>query len=113
MTLTKLPTTPVITPAMESIIYPDGMPMADNSKQFRYIVTIEGNLEILFANQPDVFLIWRYALVSSARASRNSSGPRRDGGVWATKRAIVAPIYNGARPTLPRKLSLRSLAGQS
>lgn len=59
MTLTKLPTTPVITPAMESIIYPesDGMPMADNSKQFRYIVTIEGNLEILFANQPDVFVI--------------------------------------------------------
>lgn len=35
---------------VETIIYPesDGEPMADNSKQFRYITTIEGNLEILF-----------------------------------------------------------------
>jgi len=59
MTLTKLPLPPVITPAREAIIYPesDGKPMADNSKQFRYIVIIEGNLEILFANQPDVFVI--------------------------------------------------------
>ncbi|MFN8491824.1 MAG: Uma2 family endonuclease [Caldilineaceae bacterium] len=59
MTLTKLPNLPVMTPAMESIFYPesDGKPMADNSKQFRYIVTIEGNLEILFADRPDVFVI--------------------------------------------------------
>lgn len=59
MTVTKLPKLPVMTPAMESILYPesDGKPMADNSKQFRYIVTIEGNLEILFAEQPDVFVI--------------------------------------------------------
>lgn len=42
----------------KKIIYPesDGMPMADNSKQFRWIVTIEGNLESLFANDPNVFV---------------------------------------------------------
>ena len=46
------------------IIYPDsdGQPMADNTKQFRWIVTIKENLEILFANQPNVFvagdLLW-------------------------------------------------------
>ena len=46
------------------IIYPesDGQPMADNTKQFRWIVTIKENLEILFADQPDVFvagdLLW-------------------------------------------------------
>ncbi|MEM9218945.1 MAG: Uma2 family endonuclease [Cyanobacteria bacterium P01_F01_bin.150] len=46
------------------IIYPDsdGQPMADNTKQFRWIVTIKENLEILFAEQPDVFvagdLLW-------------------------------------------------------
>ena len=46
------------------IIYPesDGRPMADNTRQFRWIVTIKENLEILFANQPDVFvagdLLW-------------------------------------------------------
>ncbi len=42
----------------QNIIYPDsdGQPMADNTKQFRWIVTIKENLEILFANNPDVFI---------------------------------------------------------
>ncbi len=46
------------------ILYPDsdGLPMADNTKQFRWIVTIKENLEILFAQDPDVFvagdLLW-------------------------------------------------------
>jgi Uma2 family endonuclease len=40
------------------VIYPesDGMPMADNTKQFRYIVTIKEGLEALFANEPRVFV---------------------------------------------------------
>ncbi|ABA23305.1 hypothetical protein Ava_3700 [Trichormus variabilis ATCC 29413] len=49
----------VITPNTASeVIYPesDGQPMADNTKQFRWIVTIKENLEILFATQPDVFI---------------------------------------------------------
>lgn len=40
----------------------DGLPMADNTKQFRWIVTIEGGLDALFAARPDVFvagdLLW-------------------------------------------------------
>jgi len=46
------------------IIYPDsdGQPMADNTKQFCWIVTIKENLEILFVDQLDVFvagdLLW-------------------------------------------------------
>src|SRR2546428_3824589 len=46
------------------IIYPDsdGQPMAENTLQFRWIVTIEGGLEALFADDPDVFvagdLLW-------------------------------------------------------
>ncbi|MFB2969290.1 Uma2 family endonuclease [Aerosakkonema sp. BLCC-F183] len=46
------------------IIYPDsdGQPIADNTKQFRWIVIIKENLEILFANNDDVFvagdLLW-------------------------------------------------------
>lgn len=46
------------------IIYSDsdGKPMADNTKQFRWIVNIKENLEILFAAQHDVFvagnLLW-------------------------------------------------------
>ena len=40
------------------IVYPesDGKPMADNTKQFRYIVTIHAGLTALFANQPNVFI---------------------------------------------------------
>jgi Uma2 family endonuclease len=40
------------------IIYPesDGKPMADNTKQFRWIVTIKQNIDWLFANEPQVFI---------------------------------------------------------
>jgi Uma2 family endonuclease len=46
------------------IIYPenDGLPMSENTKQFRWIVTIKENLELLFASDPNVFvagdLLW-------------------------------------------------------
>jgi Uma2 family endonuclease len=39
-------------------LYPesDGLPMADNTKQFRYIVMIKLGLDWLFADHPDVFI---------------------------------------------------------
>jgi len=46
------------------ITYPesDGKPMADNTVQFRWIMTIQGGLDGLFRDQPDVFvagdLLW-------------------------------------------------------
>lgn len=46
------------------VIYPesDGQPVADNTLQFRWIVTLEGNLEGIFQNDPNVFvagdLLW-------------------------------------------------------
>ncbi len=42
----------------EQIVYPesDGKPMADNSKQFRWIVTLEGGFEALFRDREDVFV---------------------------------------------------------
>ncbi|MEL6815196.1 MAG: Uma2 family endonuclease [Cyanobacteria bacterium J06598_3] len=46
------------------IVYPDsdGQPMADNTKQFQWIVTIKENLEAIFADDPNVFvagdLLW-------------------------------------------------------
>jgi Uma2 family endonuclease len=52
---------PLIT---NQIVYPDsdGQPMADNTQQFRWIVFIKENLELLFANNPNVFvagdLLW-------------------------------------------------------
>ena len=47
-----------------TVIYPesDGNPMSDNTKQFRWIVVIKENLEILFNDDPNVFvagdLLW-------------------------------------------------------
>ncbi|MDM8526194.1 Uma2 family endonuclease [Desulfococcaceae bacterium HSG8] len=42
----------------EEIFYPesDGKPMADNTKQYRWIVKIKEGLESLFADNPDVFV---------------------------------------------------------
>jgi Uma2 family endonuclease len=46
------------------LVYPDsdGQPMADNTKQFDLIVSIKGELGMLFADNPDVFvagdLLW-------------------------------------------------------
>jgi Uma2 family endonuclease len=51
-------------PSPRAIVYPDrdGKRMSDNTLQYLWIVTIEGNLEILFADRPDVFvagdLLW-------------------------------------------------------
>ncbi|MBD2344879.1 Uma2 family endonuclease [Anabaena subtropica] len=48
----------------KGIIYPDsdGLPIADNTKQFELIVLIKKNLDLLFANDPNVFvagdLLW-------------------------------------------------------
>lgn len=51
-------------PSQQKIDYPedDGKPMAENTLQFRWIVTIQGGLDALFANRPDIFvagdLLW-------------------------------------------------------
>lgn len=56
--------TPLPSPNKQEIIYPDsdGQPMSDNTKQFRWIVTIEGGLDALFQDDPNVFvagdLLW-------------------------------------------------------
>ena len=56
------------------ITYPesDGKPMADNTLQFRWIVTIQGGLDGLFRDQPDVFvagdLLW-YPVEGEPRVS--------------------------------------------
>ncbi|NJP12512.1 MAG: Uma2 family endonuclease [Leptolyngbyaceae cyanobacterium RU_5_1] len=50
--------------SQSEIFYPesDGKPMADNTKQFRWIVVIQQNLDWLFADRADVFvagdLLW-------------------------------------------------------
>jgi len=54
----------VQTPTKPNITYPesDGKPMADNTKQFYWIVKIKENLELLYSSDPNVFvagdLLW-------------------------------------------------------
>jgi Uma2 family endonuclease len=51
-------------PARPAVEYPDsdGEPMSDNTLQFQWIVTLEGGLEAIFRNDPNVFvagdLLW-------------------------------------------------------
>jgi Uma2 family endonuclease len=42
----------------DEIVYPgsDGQPMAENTKQYDWITTIKGNLDILYATDPQVFI---------------------------------------------------------
>lgn len=52
------------TPTSPNLVYPedDGLPMSDNTKQFRWITELYYNLEWLFADNPNVFvagnLLW-------------------------------------------------------
>jgi Uma2 family endonuclease len=45
-------------PTPRAVVYPesDGAPIADNTIQFRWIVTVKGNLDILYDEQADVFV---------------------------------------------------------
>jgi Uma2 family endonuclease len=48
----------ISTPKRCDVVYPesDGQPIAENTLQFRWIVTIKEGLEALFRNRPDVFI---------------------------------------------------------
>ena len=64
MAATTLAPSSASLPNLAEIVYPDsdGQPMADNTRQFDYIVMIEGGLAALFADRSDVFvagdLLW-------------------------------------------------------
>jgi Uma2 family endonuclease len=53
-----------ISPPRPAIVYPDndGQPMSENTLQFKWIVTIDGGLDAVFSNDPNVFvagdLLW-------------------------------------------------------
>ena len=55
---TTVMVTQIPSPTQQEVIYPDsdGLPMADNTKQFRWILIIQQNLAWLFADDPNVFV---------------------------------------------------------
>jgi len=56
--------TPSVTTPPHKIVYPesDGLPIADNTKQYRWIVKVQGGIDALFKDNPNVFvagdLLW-------------------------------------------------------
>ncbi|MCS6813484.1 MAG: Uma2 family endonuclease [Cyanobacteria bacterium] len=67
-----------LVPISDDVLYPssDGNPMAENTVQYRWIVTIKENLEILFAKDPYVFvagdLLWYPVPVEAPPAPRQA-----------------------------------------
>ena len=86
------PATATATPS--TIIYPDsdGKPMADNTLQFQWIVTIQGGLDALFLSEANVFvagdLLW-YPVEGSSkiRAAPGSCSASSAPGPWCSSRA--------------------------
>src|SRR5690349_9592651 len=72
--------------ATQEIEYPDsdGKPMADDTKQFRWIVTIEGGLDAQYRDDPNVFvagdLLW-YPIEGRPKGDRGSYQQWREGGM--------------------------------
>jgi len=67
----------------DSLLYPesDGKPVADNTTQFRLIVTIQGGLDALFQDAEDVFvaadLFWYPVKLSPQQGSQGEKAPRQ------------------------------------
>ncbi|ELS04358.1 hypothetical protein Xen7305DRAFT_00040890 [Xenococcus sp. PCC 7305] len=89
-----------------AIIYPDsdGKPMADNTKQFHWIVTIQQNLEWLFKDNPNVFvagdLLWYPVEGDNKKCTAPDvmvvlGRPKGDQLRWHC--VIAAPINNGKK----------------
>ena len=98
----------VSTAASPPVIYPDsdGEPMADNTKQFRWIVTIHGGLDSIFANDPNVFVAGDLLWYPVEGDNKTRAAP--DVMVVFDRRAIVDRTGSGRRTTLRPKSCLRS-----
>jgi len=100
--------TQVQSPNEPELIYPesDGQPMSDNTKQFRWIVTIKEGLEWLFQNDPNVFvagdLLWY------PTEGNNVTRAAPDAMVaFVDLKATEALINSGKKVVLRHKLYLR------
>ena len=99
-------------PPRPAIIYPDsdGQPMAENTQQYEWIVTIKGNLDILFLDRPDVFvagdLLW-YPVEGDPRSAPRpipwwpSAGPRDIAGRTSSGRRGGSPPRSSSRCSRP------------
>ena len=74
--------TSIVNPTTTDIIYPDrdGLPLSDNTKQFRWIVTIKENLELIYAQDANVLQGWIYVIdqIRSRNLEQNPPTPNRN-----------------------------------
>jgi len=103
--------------AVGPIIYPesDGKPMADNTKQMRWIKMLSNNLEGMFHDQPDIFvacnLMWyavedepeEYAAPDVMLAFGRPKGDRGSYRQWEEKDVPVTVAFEILSPSNDRK----------
>ncbi len=92
----------------EDIDYPDsdGMPMADNTPQFQWIVTLKEGIGVLFRDDPDVFVAGDLLYYPVERRPDIRIAPD----VLVTfdaPKGIGAPIDNGRKTALHPRSCLR------
>ena len=63
--------------AGQRVVYPDddGRPMADNTWQYRWIVTLQGNLDVLFRDRPDVFVAGNHLIYAQEGNPKRRAAP--------------------------------------
>ena len=81
----------IIPTLASTIIYPDsdGKPMAENTRQYQYIITIQVGLDGLFASDPDVFVSLRSALLLRTY-------PKRTTGLSSGRRNTISSERSGS-----------------
>ncbi len=85
--------------APEEIEYPetDGEPMAENTLQYDWITRIKGNLECIFADDPNVFIAGDLFWYPVERDNTTRRTPRCAGGHWSPQGSapILPPVARG------------------
>jgi len=72
------------TQAKPAIEYPstDGEPMAQNTRQYRWIVTIQGGLAAMFLDRADVFVAGDLSFVSPGGGKKTRLRPGGSAAPW-------------------------------
>lgn len=100
---------PMTTVASPPIVYPDsdGRPMADNTKQFRWLVILKEGLEAQWSHDPQVFvagdLLW-YPVQGRPKIRVAPDVVV----VFGAPRGIGARIGNGRKTASPHRWCLKS-----
>ncbi len=92
------------------LLYPDsdGKPMAENTEQYRWIVTIKENLELRFRHNADVFIAADLFWYSVERTVSPWVPPPISWWSLVVPRVAAVPIASGAKPVLHHRLCLKS-----